>query len=189
MELWHWKKCQVNMAVTDYWYARPGGKDTFQPVAAGDLVLRPVPEIQIVKVKGAIEGEQMQVLEKTGVVEPQDWEGTSGGRHMWWRSGQKPDGKLVLGFPVERAGKYKVTAQFLKAVDYGIAQPAINGVKAGEPLDFYNDGVIVWGPVELGTFDLKAGQNTIAFTIVGANPKAVKAYMVGLDYLLLTPTP
>jgi len=96
---------------------------------------------------------------------------------------------LVLGFPVERAGKHKVTAQFLKAVDYGIAQPAINGVTAGEPIDFFNDGVIVFGPVELGVFDLKAGQNTISFTVKGANPQAKKAYMVGLDYLLLTPVP
>ncbi len=32
MELWHWKKCLVNLAVIDYWYAKPGGKDTFQPL-------------------------------------------------------------------------------------------------------------------------------------------------------------
>jgi hypothetical protein len=139
MELWHWKKCQVNMTV--------------------------------------------------GVVGPQDWDGTSEGRHMWWHRGQKPGDKLVLGYKVEQAGKSKVTAQFLKAIDYGIAQVAVNEAKAGDPMDFFNDGVILSGPVELGVFDLKAGENTITFTIEGANPKAVKSYMVGLDYLLLTPAP
>jgi len=189
MELWHWKQCLVNMAVIGYWYAKPGGTDTFSPPPAADLALRPVTEFQIPKVKGAIEGEAMKVLRKTGNVEPQAWEGTSGGYHLWWRGGQRPGDTLQLGFPVENGGRYAVTARFLKAVDYGIAQLAINGVDAGEPIDFFNDGVIVGGPVELGTFDLPAGENTISLTIVGGNPKAVRSYMVGLDYLLLTPAP
>ncbi len=189
MELWHWKKCQVNLAVIDYWYAKPGAKDTFQPLAAADLVLRPMEAYQSPKVKGAIEGEAMKILQKAGTAEPQEWDGTSGGYHLWWRGGQKPGDTLTLGFPVEQAGKYKVTAQFLKAVDYGIAQVAINGLAAGDPIDFFNNGVIVTGPVELGTFDLKPGENTIAFTITGANAKAVRSYMVGLDYLLLAPVP
>ena len=189
MELWHWKQCLVNLAVIDYWYARPGGSDGFSPPTAADVAVRPIAEYQAPKVKGALEGEAMKVLQKTGKVEPQEWEGASGGVHLWWSGGQQPGDTLKLAFPVERAGRYKVTGQFLKAVDYGIAQLAINGDKAGEPLDFFNDGVIVWGPVELGTFDLKAGENTVSLTIVGANAKAVRAYMTGLDYLLLTPAP
>jgi len=189
MELWHWKKCLVNLSVIDYWYAKPGGKDTFKPLAPADLALRPMEPYQAPKVQGAIEGEAMKILQKAGTAEPQEWDGTSGGYHLWWRGGQKPGDTLTLGFPVERAGKYKVTAQFLKAVDYGIAQVAINGAAAGEPIDFFNNGVIVWGPVELGTFELKAGENTIAFTITGANAKAVRSYMVGLDYLMLAPAP
>jgi len=187
MELWHWKKCQVNLYVIDYWYAQPGATDTFKPVTAAQLAVRPVPEIRIPKVKGAIEGEKMRIVKKTGAPAPQDWDSTSEGRHLWWHGGQQPGDMLVLAFPVAKAGKYKVTAQFLKAVDYGIAQVAINDQKAGDPIDFYNNGVIVWGPVELGSFDLKEGENTISFTIVGANPTAVKSYMVGLDYLLLSP--
>ena len=189
MELWHWKQCQVNLGVTAYWYARPGSTDGFAPIAASDLVVRPLIAYQAPRVKGAIEGEAMQILRQTGTVDPQEIGSTSGESHLWWHGNQKPGDTLVLGFPVEKAGRYKVTAQFLKAVDYGIAQLAINDAKAGEPLDFYNDGVIVSGPVELGTFDLKAGQNTVSFTLTGANPKAVKAYMTGLDYLLLTPAP
>jgi len=187
MELWHWKECQVNMAVTAYWYARPGATDEFKAVQEADVELRPVPEFVVPKAKGAIEGEGMKVLEKAGTVEPQDWGSTSGGQHMWWRGGQKPGDTLVLGFQVEKAGKYHVRAQFLKAVDYGIHQLAINGKKAGDAIDFFNDGVVLTGEQDLGVFDLKEGENRIEATVVGANEKAVKAYMFGLDYLLLKP--
>lgn len=189
MELWHWKQCLVNLAVTSYWYAMPGGTDAFPPLTAADVALRPVTEFQVPKVPGAIEGEALKVLRKTGSIEPQEWDGTSGGYHLWWRGGQQPGDTLQLGFAVEKAGRYQVTARFLKAVDYGIAQVAINGIQLGEPIDFFNAGVIVWGPVELGTLELPPGENTISFTIVGANPLAIRSYMVGLDYLLLTPVP
>ncbi|HEY3323568.1 MAG TPA: DUF2961 domain-containing protein [Planctomycetota bacterium] len=186
MEMWHWKKCLVNSAVIDYWYAMPGATDGFKAITADDVTLRPAPETPAVaKVKGAIEGEEMKIISKVGAVEPQDWDATSGGRHLWWRGGHKVGDALVLGFNVAEAGTYKVFGRFLKAVDYGIAQFAINDKKAGEPIDFYNDGVIVSGEIELGSFDLKAGENTLSITITGANEKAQKSYMVGLDYLLI----
>jgi hypothetical protein len=188
MELWHWKKCQVNMSVVAYWYARPGSLDGFQPATAADVVLRPVPELQVFKVKGAIEGESMKVIRKTGMPKPQDWEGDSHGAHLWWSGGQQVGDALVLGFNVEKAGRYQLNAQLLRAVDYGIAQLSINDVKLGEPIDFYHEpGVVVGPPQALGTVDLRAGENTLSFTITGAHPKAKKSYMIGLDYLLLTP--
>jgi hypothetical protein len=41
----------------------------------------------------------------------------------------------------------------------------------------------------LGLFDLKEGDNEFSATVIGANEKAVKAYMFGLDYLLLKAAP
>jgi hypothetical protein len=187
MEIWHWKKCQVNASVIDYWYAAPGGTDEFKPVKPDDVALRPAPVLKTDKLKGAIEGESMKIVETSGAPEPQDWDGTSGGRHLWWHAGHKPGDTLVLGFNVKDAGTYRVFGRFLKAVDYGIAQFAINDKKAGDPIDFYNDGVIVTGDVELGTFELKEGENRLTVTIVGANEKAQKSYMVGIDCLILKP--
>ncbi len=43
MELWHWKKCRVNMSVVDYWYARPGATDGFPPIPPEDVVLQRIP--------------------------------------------------------------------------------------------------------------------------------------------------
>jgi hypothetical protein len=187
MEIWHWKKCKVNASVIDYWYATPGATDGFKPIPADDVALRPAPEPKSDKVKGAIEGESMKILEKTGDPEPQDWDNTSGGRHLWWKGGKKPGDKLVLGFNAPEAGAFRVFGRFLKAVDYGIASFAFNDAKAGPPIDFYNDGVVVTDEIDLGTAELKAGENRLTITIVGANDKAQKAYMVGLDYLLLKP--
>lgn len=189
MELWHWRECRVNMSVMAYWYARPGGGDAFPTPTAADVAVRDLPVYEAPRIKGAIEGESMAIVQRVGQVEPQEWDGTSGGYHLWWRGGQRPGDTLTLGFPVEQAGRYQVSAQLLKAVDYGVAQIAINGQAAGEPIDFFNQGVILTGLIPLGTFELKAGQNTISFTITGANAKAVRSYMVGLDCLVLTPAP
>ena len=79
----------------------------------------------------------------------------------------------------------RVFARFVKAVDYGIVQLSINGRDIGQPLDLFNDGVIVSEEVDLGVIDLMQGENHIKATISGANAKALKEYMFGLDYLRL----
>ena len=61
---------------------------------------------------------------------------------------------------------------------------AINGKVLVEKLDLYNQGVITQ-EILLGNVQLKQGNNEMKITVVGANPKAVKRYMFGLDYLLL----
>lgn len=186
MELWHWADCKVNIAVVDYFYGRPGAKAAMAPIAPEMVVLRPMPAWAPPKVAGAIEGETMKIIKKTGAPEPQPWEGLSDEKHLWWK-GAQPNDELVLGFNVPKAGKYQVVGRFMKAVDYGVIQLAINGEKAGEPIDFYNDGVAPSPEIPLGTFDLKEGENQLSATITGANEKAAKGYMFGLDYLLLKP--
>ena len=141
---------------------------------------------------GAMEGEMMRIVAKTGRVEPLDSvsqgvQNTSGGACLWWRGGQKPCDTLILGFTVQQAAKQRVFGRFIMGTEFGIAQLAINDAKAGEPLDFYNDVAGLTPEIELGTFDLTAGENLMAITITGANEKAVKSYMVGLDYVRFEP--
>jgi hypothetical protein len=188
MELWHWnEKCKVNMAVTAYWYARPGATDAFQTVRAEDAVVRPMAEYVVPRVAGALEGESLKIVRVKGVAEPQDWDGLSGGRHLWWHAEMKPGDVLVVNFPAPKAGKYRVLARFLRARDYGIHQLAINGQAAGPSIDFYNPDVHSSPETELGVFELKSGDNELSVTVIGANEKAIKAYMFGLDYVLLKP--
>ena len=186
MELWHWdEKCKVNMAVVSYWYAKPGATDTFKSIQAEDAIVRPMPEYVVPRVAGAIEGETMKILDVDGKAEPQDWDSLSAGKHLWWHVDVKPKNQLRVAFEAPKAGKYKVFGRFLKAKDYGIHQLAINGEKAGEPIDFYDANVTPTKEINLGTFSLKEGQNVLSVTVTGANTKAVKSYMFGLDYLLL----
>jgi hypothetical protein len=137
------------------------------------------------RVAGALEGEEMEVLEFTGGThEVQDWSGLSNEKHRWWKHGS-PGDKLVLRFQVAEAGAYRVIARFLTAGDYGIHKLSINDVPAANPVDLYNRGVKVSEEIDLGAFNLQAGSNTISAEIIGANASAVKSYMFGLDYLRL----
>lgn len=184
MEIWHWKGCLINASVIDYWYAKPGATDAFKALTTDDLTLRPKPDLHEARIPGAIEGEEMRVIEKAGDPGRQDWAGASGGYQLWWR-GSKPGDRLVLGFKAPKAGTYRVLGRFLKANDYGIASVAVNDGKAGEPLDLFNDKPVLTDELTLGTATLTEGENRLTIAITGANEKAAKAYMVGLDYIRL----
>ncbi|MBE7561000.1 DUF2961 domain-containing protein [bacterium] len=187
MEVWHWAETQVGMAVVSYWYAGPDARDDFPAVTAADLRVPGLPGHK--RVKDALEGEELTVLDKTGGVterqplDPLEW---SRGAHLWWRNGA-PGDVLTLALPVEEAGKYEVIAVFTKAQDYGIMQISINGQAAGAPMDFYGRGVTHTPETSLGVFDLVAGDNKLQAKIMGKNERAVPNYMMGLDYILLKP--
>ena len=106
--------------------------------------------------------------------------------HLWWTQA-KPGDQLTLRIPVKEDGNYKLIAQLTKARDYGIAQLSLDGVKLGGPIDFYNPAVIPTGSIDLGLHALKKGDHRFSIEITGANEKAVKAYMTGLDYVKLEP--
>ena len=78
--------------------------------------------------------------------------------------------------------------QLTKAVDYGIVQLSLDGKKLGDPIDLYNNGVVATGVLDMGTHELTQGQHVLKVEIVGANEKAVKNYMFGLDYVKLENT-
>ena len=149
--------------------------------------------VESVKVKGAIEGEKLKILSKTGG-NPQEQELTgfpgqwSNDAHLWWIEA-KPGDKLELAVPVKEAGKYKLSAQLTKAPDYGIVQLYLDDQKLGTPIDLYHASVIPTGPQSLGVHDLTAGQHKLTVEITGANEKAIKGYMFGLDYLKLDLVP
>ena len=173
-----------------YWYLAPGGNDPYEPVPLEERVGYWV-EPEVPRVAGALEGESLKVVEATGGrARVQDLatfgEGWSGLAHLWWTNA-KPGDRLTLGFPVRDAGKYKLVVQLTKARDYGIVQLYLDGEKLGEPIDLYSPNVVPSGPLSLGTFELAAGQHKLTLEIVGANEKAVKRYMAGVDYIKLEP--
>lgn len=181
LEMWHWADCVVTFVHTAYWYAKPGGT----PPAPVDLALLPPMKIEPPKpVEGAIEGENLEIVQRTGgVAEVQDgFAQCSGGKQLWWRD-QSVGDKLVFKVPVSEAGTYEVVGNFCHARDYGIHKMTLNG-QSISPIDFYEDG-LDWTKQSLGVFTLPKGTVLLEVECTGANPKADPRHMFGLDYLLL----
>lgn len=175
-------------AAVAYWYLAQGGTDPYHPVPLNQRVGYWTP-LENFKVKSALEGESLKVLSKTGG-EPQEQDLTafagqwSNDAHLWWINA-KPGDRLELALPVARAGNYNLGMQLTKAPDYGIVQLYLDGEKLGEAIDLFHPSVIPTGVLPMGVHRLAAGQHKLAVEILGANEKAVKNYMFGLDYVKL----
>lgn len=175
-------------AATVYWYLAPGGADPYSPVPVADRTNYFAPP-HVKRVSGAIEGEQMKILARTGgkLQEQQmtGWgERWSNDAQLWW-TGAKPGDRLELNLPVAKTGHYRLLAQFTKAADYGIVQLWLDDEKLGQPMDFFHDGVVPTGELDLGAHALSAGDHKLTVQITGANPQAAQSFMFGLDYVKL----
>ena len=175
-------------AATAYWYLAPGGDDPYDPRPVDERIGY-CPEVKIHKEKGAIEGEKMDILKKTGGTAARQGltsfgTGWSHEAHLWWRDA-KPEDELVLALPVEESGTYKLQMQLTKAKDYGIVQLALDGKPLGDPIDLYNANVVPTGKMDFGTHTLDKGTHKLKVEITGANEKAIKSYMFGLDWVKL----
>jgi hypothetical protein len=109
----------------------------------------------------------------------------SGHDHLWWTGGKVGD-RLGVEIEVAEAGTYEVWVCLTRARDYGIVQMRWDGQSVGDPIDgFHPNQVINTGMVSLGSHTLTTGKHQLTMEIIGANPQAIKAYMVGLDFVLL----
>ena len=109
----------------------------------------------------------------------------SGNDHLWW-TGAKPNDKLELELPVAQDGTYDIELVLGMARDYGIVQILIDGELLGDPIDCFNEpDVITTGVISLPAKTLTKGPHKLGLQIVGANAKAAKAFMVGVDYVRL----
>lgn len=175
-------------AATAYWYLQADGSDPYGYVPLDKRMGYYTTLPPTAQVKGAIEGEEAKIISISGgKAAPQGMEGFADGEwsnlsQLWW-TGARPGDKLTLNLPIAVAGKYDIKAQFTKAKDYGIFQFYLDDQKIGTPMDFYNPTVVATGTVSLGQLDLTAGDHKLTAEIVGANEKADKAYMMGLDYI------
>jgi putative heme-binding domain-containing protein len=142
------------------------------------------------RVAEALEGESLKLLEKTaGMARSQPMSGFaadrwSGNDQLWWTGGA-PQDKLSVELPVETDGVYQLELVLTRAPDYAIVQLYLDDQPLGEPLDLYSVQVVTTGVLEFSDLPLSRGPHRLTFEIVGAHPRAVKAYMVGLDYVQL----
>jgi len=142
-----------------------------------------------------LQGENLKVVKSTGQVRPQSmknfkadkWDEDS---HLWW-TGAKLGDELIVEFSVPQDGKYDLAVNLTKAKDYGMFDLRVdNGKLLLEKVDlFSNPDVVTTGEISLGQHQLKAGAHQLSAKVTGANPAAVKNFMLGLDYLRLVKRP
>ena len=141
-------------------------------------------------IPGAIEGEGLKVLSKTGGnAKPQgmggfgaDW---SGAAQLWW-TGAKPGQKLTLALPVAEKGKYTLKAALTLARDYGIIDVSLDDKPVATGWDGYNGPKVIHSDeLDWGTHELSAGEHQLTIKITGKHADAAPGFMVGLDYVRL----
>jgi hypothetical protein len=178
-----------------YWYqAEPHA--AFPPLPDAEARRPLPPPAPPPAVPGAVEGEDLA----EGAVTSGDglhaiyYAGPDWSRRRWlWYVGNAPGDFFEVFVPVPKAGRYDVIAQMVRASDFGQVQVSVAGRKLGAPVNGYNgEGgvglthVMATGPIHLGQVELPQGKVPFRFDLVGKDPKAI-SYMVGLDYILLTP--
>lgn len=193
IEMWHWAKTKINYAMTSYWYAKPGYSSNIDP--APDLVKKPVPVKRsdiyppVVNEQGIIEGEILGVVEATNGTagtQSHDKFNWSNDAQLWWRGAENGD-LLKMNFIISEKGKYKVSGQFTKAVDYGMINIKINGNPVNGKFNGYLSQGVKAFHFPLGTHKLNSGKNTISIEITGKDPQANIGYMAGIDFLKFEP--
>jgi len=181
-----YKRLSDDIASVAYWYqAEPHAPFPILPPLADRAPVKKPPYA----VLGALEGENLKVLKVTGgdAGRQETGGGTpgwSGGAHLWWK-GAQPGDTLDIEIPVEESGDYSLKMQLTKARDYGIIQLYLDGKALGNPIDLYNETAVPAGELDMGVHKLKKGNHVLRAKIVGANEKAKKNHMFGLDYVLI----
>lgn len=190
MELWHWADTRIDYAPATFFYARPGAR--WRPAPQPEEAARPLSRrrsdlVEVFAVPGAIEGEEMEVLERGGGrVQVQD-SGTFGWSEeaqLWWIDGA-PGDRLVLGFDAPETGRRRVRARLTRADDYGIVELKLNGRSAGRFDRFHP--TVETTTEELGEFELRRRGNRLEVVLLGRNEAARPRFMFGLDALVLEP--
>lgn len=139
-------------------------------------------------VNGAIEGESLTAKVSAGKAGVQEMAGFkddkwSGGKQLFW-NGAKPGDSLEIALPAAASEK-ELEIVFTCARDYGVVQLALDGKPLGEPIDLYEPKVVTTGVLKFALPKTEAKARKLSIQIVGANPKAAKAHMVGIDYIKL----
>ena len=188
------KPCLFDTTV--YWYAMPGSKSPYKPLALEGRV-HPRPTVKTPPPPkpldpDAIEGESLKVVRCDG---GRHWIQAMGGylggkwsgdKHLIWTSGKQGQ-SIAIEFDVPEGGEREIKLRLTKARDYGIFQLYLDEKKVGEPIDLYDPDVVPADATSLGRHQLTKGKHTLRAEAIGCNEKAkalsVGTYLFGLDYM------
>ncbi len=106
------------------------------------------------------------------------WSGDA--QRIWW---SQPGSRSSLQVPAPDAGRYRLFAGFTMGPDFGIHELGMNG-QPGTEVNLYSAMVRHSRVLDLGTYQLEAGANSLDVTSLGAEVKSLGT-LLGLDYVLL----
>lgn len=138
------------------------------------------------RVPAAIEGETLKPTVSAGKARSQPMGGFStdrwsGKSQLWW-TGAGPAETLEMLVTADQASM-GLEIVMTCAVDYAIVQVTLDDVAVGDPIDCYSTAVETTGVLKFDDLEIPAGKHRVGINVLGANPKAKKSYMVGIDYL------
>ena len=170
-------------ACTARWYLAPGGEDPYGPVPVelrDGYYVKPQLTLKGLKVLNEPAGEAQ--LQGMGPFGGEKW---TDDQQLWWTgASRRPTRPRFARRPRWQA---RSDCPSDPRPDYAMVQLSLDDQKIGEPIDLYGPQVVPTGPINLGMHELNKGQHTLTVKIVGANPKAQKSYMVGIDRIELKP--
>jgi len=105
------------------------------------------------------------------------------GPQLLYRPAQAEGAWLEVRFKVEKKEPLRLLLNATQSYDFGRYQPSLNGVKLGEPLDFYNPE-IVNTEFHLLDFWPEPGEYTLRLECTGKHP-ASQGYYLGLESVRL----
>jgi hypothetical protein len=116
----------------------------------------------------------------TSIQDMSPWEGAlwSGGKQLYCQAEQ--GGSVEFALQVLKGGLHRIAVLATAAPDYGVVRADLDGKRAGTAFDLYSGRVCPAGNLELGTFDLSAGEHRLLLTATDKNPSS-KGYSFGLD--------
>ena len=113
----------------------------------------------------------------------------SGGGELFWGTDHGPTSKeqMEVNIPVREEGRYKLFVRLAKGPTCGILKITFED-NDHAPIDCYAPQGGAMEPIEVGTYDLSAGDHPLDFTIAGSNPAEPQKWLTyGLDYVKLIP--
>ena len=169
-----------------YWYLSKNGVDKLKEIPVKDR-MGYYTGLKIFKEKNALEAEKLPIANiSNGKTATQNMvnfgNAWSEDNQLWWTEAGVDD-FIELEIDSPENSEKNLIAQLTTAPNYAKIQIYFNGKKVGNEIDGFSQRVVASGKINIGKVKIKKGKNILKIKITGANPKAKKSYMVGLDYV------
>ncbi|MBC8571402.1 DUF2961 domain-containing protein [Zongyangia hominis] len=136
-------------------------------------------------VKVTYEGESLEVTAQTEGIKIENQSGdkfSAGAQKLMF--GSKAGDSMTLKVNVPKEGDYIISGTMTRANDFGFAQHSMDGVKLGNPIDYYEGNLMVTPDTILGKIHLTAGDHALKIEMVDKTP-ASNGWLYALDTLTL----